>query len=54
LSESTSAGGSSYTVQPGDTLWSLAMQYGTTVSALASNNGIADHNLIVVGQVLSF
>jgi hypothetical protein len=47
------AGWTSYTVQPGDTLWQLSIDYGTTVSALASVNNIANPNLIYVGQVIS-
>jgi LysM repeat protein len=46
------AGGGSYTVSPGDTLGAIADRFGTTVSALASANHIADPNLIVVGQIL--
>ena len=41
-----------YTVAPGDTLASIATRFGTTVSALAGANGIADPNFILVGQVL--
>ncbi len=41
-----------YTVRAGDTLSALARQYGTTVQALASLNGISNPNLIRVGQVL--
>ena len=43
---------STYTVQPGDTLSGIAAKYGTTYQALADLNGIANPNLIVVGQVL--
>ena len=39
-----------YTVQPGDTLWGIAQQYGTTVAALANHNDIADPGLIYAGQ----
>ena len=41
-----------HTVRSGDTLASIAARYGTTVSALASANGIANPNLIVVGRSL--
>lgn len=51
---SVSATGStrSYTVQFGDTLSGLAARFGTSVSALASANGITNPNLIDAGQVL--
>lgn len=39
-----------YTVQPGDTLWGIAQQYGTTVAALANHNDITDPSLIYAGQ----
>ena len=42
-----------YVVQPGDTLKSIADRYGTTVVALQAANGIADQNVINVGQVLT-
>jgi murein DD-endopeptidase MepM/ murein hydrolase activator NlpD len=42
-----------YTVQKGDDLYSIARRHGTTVAALAQANGVADPNLILVGQVLS-
>lgn len=41
-----------YTVQPGDTLSAIAARYGTTYQNLAAINGIANPNLISVGQVL--
>jgi len=40
------------TVQPGDTLYALAQAHGTTVAQLAQANGIADIDLIRVGQQL--
>lgn len=42
-----------YTVQPGDTLFSIARRYNTTVSDLAKTNQIANPNLILVGQQLN-
>ena len=41
-----------YTVQQGDTLYSIAQRYGTTVAAIVTANGIADPSRIYVGQVL--
>jgi len=39
-------------VQPGETLSSIAERYGIPLGALATENGIADPNLIFPGQVL--
>jgi LysM repeat protein len=39
-------------VQPGDTLYRLALRYGTTAHAIAQANNIANINLIYVGQKL--
>ncbi|HRV92801.1 MAG TPA: LysM peptidoglycan-binding domain-containing protein [Anaerolineae bacterium] len=44
--------GGSYTVQPGDTLFSLAQRFGTSVEELAYANGLTS-DVIRVGQVLS-
>jgi peptidoglycan-N-acetylglucosamine deacetylase len=41
-----------YTVQRGDTLYSIARRYGTTATAIANANGIANINHIRVGQRL--
>ena len=42
----------SYTVQPGDTLGSIAAKFGTSVEALQSINNLADRNVLSVGQKL--
>lgn len=41
-----------YTVKSGDTLSEIAKKYNTTVSKIASDNGITNINLIYVGQKL--
>lgn len=41
-----------YTVRAGDTLSSIAAQFGTSYQTLASLNGISNPNLIYIGQVL--
>ena len=43
---------STYTVQAGDTLYGLAVRFGTTVAELASLNGISADALLAVGQTL--
>lgn len=48
----TPATGDSYTVKKGDTLSSIAKKYGTTYQKLASHNGIANPNIINVGQII--
>lgn len=49
---SPSGSSSTYTVRSGDTLSSIAARFGTSYQSLASLNGIANPNLIEVGQVL--
>ncbi len=41
-----------YEVQPGDSLYSIAQQFGSTVQALQDANGIVDPSLLVIGQRL--
>lgn len=48
----TTATTSTYTVRNGDTLSGISSRYGTSVSALASLNGISNPNWIYPGQVL--
>ncbi len=51
-----SSGGSGcgqfYTVRYGDTLYRIAVRFGTTVSALMNLNGITNPNRIIAGQTI--
>lgn len=44
--------GGVHLVQRGETLYRIALRYGSTVSALVAANGLSDPNLIYVGQRL--
>lgn len=44
--------GTTHTVAAGETLGTIATKYGTTTSALASANGLANPNLLRIGQLL--
>lgn len=41
-----------HVVQPGETLWSIALQYNTTPWTIAAANGISNTNYIYAGQTL--
>jgi polysaccharide biosynthesis protein PslG len=41
-----------YTVQPGENLYRISLRFGTTMSAIAADNGIVNQNLIFAGQQL--
>jgi LysM repeat protein len=45
-------GGSTYTVQPGDNLFRIALKFGKSMQAIAAANNISNYNFIYVGQVL--
>lgn len=45
-------GTSTYTVQPGDTLFAIAARFGTTVDELATLNNLSPDALLLVGQAL--
>ncbi|MFZ4827748.1 MAG: LysM peptidoglycan-binding domain-containing protein [Phototrophicaceae bacterium] len=49
----TTSSTATYTIKSGDTLASIARQYGTTTSAIATANGITNINLIYAGQRLT-
>jgi rare lipoprotein A len=49
-SRADAGGGSYYVVRPGDTMWGISAQLGTTVYGLAAANGIANPDVISVGQ----
>jgi LysM repeat protein len=50
---STSSSSATYTVVSGDTLGAIASQFGVTVAAVESANGISDPSLLQVGAVLT-
>lgn len=41
-----------YTVVPGDTLWSIALEFGVTVEALMEANGLSEETILDIGQEL--
>jgi LysM repeat protein len=45
-------GGFPYIIQPGDTFWNLAGQYGTTVEAIMAVNPGVDPNNLLIGQII--
>ncbi len=42
--------GTSYIIQPGDTLWKIGIEFGRTVDRITSYNGIGNPNMIYPGQ----
>lgn len=53
VGEATQGQSNAYTVQAGDTLSGIAAKFGTTWQALAQKNGLANPNVIYVGQTLT-
>src|SRR5215831_14555105 len=48
----TNANPATYTVQPGDNLYRIALKFNTTMAVLMQLNNISNPNLIFVGEVL--
>ncbi|MGE5573983.1 MAG: LysM peptidoglycan-binding domain-containing protein [Bacteroidota bacterium] len=48
----TTSGRAVHVVEPGDTLWRIALKYDASVQAIMEANGIADANTLWVGQRL--
>ena len=46
------AGGTDYTVQPGDTLLSIGLRYNTEWPVIATANGLSEFSLLQIGQVI--
>ena len=46
------AGGSTYMVLPGESLFRIALRFGKSMQSIAAANGIVNYNLIYPGQVL--
>lgn len=41
-----------YVTRPGDTLWSIAQRFGTTVESIAKKNGMCNPNILYPGTRL--
>jgi LysM repeat protein len=48
----SSSGAVYHVVQPGESLWSIALKYATTPWTIAAANGISNINYIYAGQTL--
>jgi len=52
-STSSTATGSQYILQPGDTLFAVALRYGVDWTDLAEANGLTENSLLQIGQILA-
>ncbi len=48
----TETNGFIYVTRPGDTLWSIAQRFGTTVDDIAKKNGMCNPNMLYPGTRL--
>jgi LysM repeat protein len=51
-SSAGTSGGSDHVVQPGESLWSVAVANGLTVQELASFNGLSEDALLIAGETI--
>ena len=52
ITKKVPAGGMDYTVQPGDTLMAVALRYGVDWRTVLTINGLGEHDLLQIGQVV--
>lgn len=52
IGSQTAAAAATHVVAPGESLWSIAQEYNTTVPQLATLNGVSDPSMIMVGTTL--
>lgn len=52
VEEGESPSAPTHTIQSGESLWAISMQYGVSIEAIAAANGLDNPNQIAVGQVL--
>lgn len=50
--DTDTANGFVYITRPGDTLWSIAQRFGTTVDEIAKKNGMCNPNMLYPGTRL--
>jgi LysM repeat protein len=51
-SSNSSGATASHVVMPGESLWSIASEYGLSVETLAADNGLPANSLLLIGQTI--